>query len=169
MMKFIISKKIRNFLLILLAFLLILFVRDTYSKYYSQLKVNVKSTSGNMIINARIDSSPTYVEDGVAYFKIIVTNYENNNITKVDEEFRLTIINQSGSPTSMGEFYYVDSNGETSSNNHEYQTYLNTKIYSFGKNAKEELTIKVYTRALNKKEKNINYHVTLDAWQKKMD
>ncbi len=142
-----------------------LVLKVSYARYVSQVNVDVTSTTGDMLCNVSVDTSDSYIENNMAYFRIVVSNSDaDGNITATDVDYVLTISNQAG---SNGLFYYIDSNGEVSSEDGTYVEQIVTDTYSFGKTA-EQMIFKVYVKVESSYQETVNFNVNLDAVQKNM-
>lgn len=157
-------KRKKLILLVVLLFLIIL-LGDSYSKYFSSVKVNVSSTTGEMICNIKVDTSDTYIENNLAYFRVKVSNNDSGKVTATDVDYKLIISNEAG---SNGIFYYIDSLGNTSSDSEEYVESLTTPTYSFGKEA-ETMEFKVFVKVPSGLKETVNFIVDLEAVQKEME
>ena len=56
-------------------------VKETYSRYRSDVDVAVQSTTGEMVCTLTVDTDETYIQNNTAYFKIRVKNYKEDVIT----------------------------------------------------------------------------------------
>lgn len=154
----------------IVAFLLItvtgVVVQESYSRYSTKFDVNVKTTTGEMVCNVEIDSDPSYIENNIAYFKIIVKNTKDDGtITATDVNYKITISNKDG---SNGIFYYIDSDGIKSSDSEEFLPTITSMEYSFGKTSEERI-FKVFVKVPTNLKETVSYNINLEAIQKQMD
>ena len=139
MKKFIVSVSI-----IAIVIMLVTFLQDnTYSKFKKGININITDTTGKLVCDATLDNPGTYVsDDGWAYFKVIVKNYDSNDvITDVPVEYYLDIKNSNGSNA----LYRVTTADETSI----FMSPLTTSNYLFAAGEKQtnEFIIEVKTGA----------------------
>lgn len=132
----------------------------TYSKYKKNINVNINTDSANLICDAEIDNPGTYIStDGWAYFKIIVKNYNTNNIiTQVPIQYNLNITNQDGSSA----FYrYLDANGNTG----DFLSSITTRNYSFTPGSKQSQVINIEVKTNSMISEDVDFKVDLNCYQ----
>lgn len=157
--------KKRNVLLILAVFF-VLFgssaFNQTYSRYIKNVSVNVSTTSSDIICDATIDNPGTYIsDDGWAYFKVIVKNYDtNNNITKLPVQYYLNVYNQEGYSAT---YRYLDELGYTN----EFGSNIVTKNYHFEPNTQDSHVINIEVKTSSLTSENVNFIVDLICSQDK--
>ena len=156
-------KKIKIFILsfILVAFVFVSYVPDkTFSRYTKNGGVNITTTSANMICDATIDNPGTYISnDGWAYFKVIVKNYNTSGtITQVPMQYNLTISNQTG---SNAVYRYLDGAGK--SNN--FEGTFTTRNYSFTTGTQQSQVINVEVKTDSMTSEDVDFKVDLNCFQ----
>ena len=156
-------KKIKIFILsfILVAFVFVSYVPDkTFSRYTKNGGVNITTTSANMICDATIDNPGTYISnDGWAYFKVIVKNYNTSGtITQVPMQYNLTISNQTG---SNAVYRYLDGAG----NSNNFEGTFTTRNYSFTTGTQQSQVINVEVKTDSMTSKDVDFKVDLNCFQ----
>lgn len=136
-------------------------VKETYSRYRSDVDVAVQSTTGEMVCTLTVDTDETYIRNNTAYFKIRVKNYKEDVITATNVSYHLTITNEDG---SNGTYYYIDSEGNTSSPTGDYTSSITSQEFKFG-TAAEEREFTVYVKVPSNLREQVNFKVDLDAIQ----
>ena len=152
----------RRILLLILATLFLIFisVRETYSEYKKDINVKINSTAADFICDAEIDNPGTSISnEGWAYFKVIIKNYDNNdNITKVPVQYNLSISNHSDSKAL---YRYLDASG----NSNNFVDTFTTRNYTFSTDAKQSQVINVEVRTDSMTSENVNFKVDLNCYQ----
>lgn len=156
-------KKIKIFILsfILVAFVFVSYVPDkTFSRYTKNGGVNITTTSANMICDATIDNPGTYISnDGWAYFKVIVKNYNTiGTITQVPMQYNLTISNQTG---SNAVYRYLDGAG----NSNNFEGTFTTRNYSFTTGTQQSQVINVEVKTDSMTSEDVDFKVDLNCFQ----
>jgi len=156
-------KKIKIFILsfILVAFVFVSYVPDkTFSRYTKNGGVNITTTSANMICDATIDNPGTYISnDGWAYFKVIVKNYNTSGtITQVPMQYNLTISNQTG---SNAVYRYLDGAG----NSNNFEGTFTTRNYSFTTGTQQSQVINVEVKTDSMTSEDVDFKVDLNCFQ----
>lgn len=159
------NKRIIYFVSILLLFVTIGIINVAYSKYGSNYEVKINTSSGEMIIDATIDDKEEYLENGLKYFLITVTNTKNNKTTSANIDYKITVKNQEGSTNAK--FNYIDITNNKTDQSDTFQKELIIDNYSFTTNS-ETVTFKVYVMVDSGLTEEAKYQVTLDAVQKEM-
>lgn len=139
-------------------------IQVAYSRYMADVNMNAAATSGEMICDVEIDSDSSYIENNIAYFKIIVSNALTSKVSDTDVEYKLTISNKDG---SNGLYYFVDSLGQVSDSNGEYHETLKTGTYTFNKE-RQEMVFKVYVKVPSNIRETVNFDVLVESVQKDM-
>lgn len=140
-------------------------INVAYSKYGSEFEVSINTPSGEMIIDATIDANEEYLENGLRYFLITLTNKKDDKVTSTNIDYKLTITNQEG--YSNGRFHYIDSNGNTNPELIAFQKELIIDNYSFS-TEEEQMIFKIYTMVDSGLTEDVKYQITVDAIQKEM-
>ena len=99
------KKKPLFFILLVFAISFIV-VKETYAYYVTNFKVNVSSTSSNVICDAVISDVTSSEKSKLGYseFKVTIKNYDtSNNVTVEPFNYTLSIVNNDN---SNGEFGY---------------------------------------------------------------
>ena len=156
-------KKNKIFVLsfILVAFVFVSYIPDkTFSRYTKNGSVNITTTSADMICDVIVDNPGTYISnDGWAYFKLIVKNYDtNNNITKVPIQYNLTVSNQTG---SSAEYRYLDGSGYSNS----FTNTFTTRNYTFTPGTQQTQIINVEVKTNSMSSEDVDFAVDLNCYQ----
>lgn len=159
------NKKVVYSLIIVLLFAAIGIINVAYSKYGSNYELNINTSAGEMIIDATIDDNEEYLENGLRYFLVNVTNYKDDKVTATDINYKLTIANQD--ENDNGKFYYIDSNNQNEEEKLKFDKELIIDNNSFTTEP-EQMTFKIYVRVDSGFTEEVKYQVTLDAEQKEM-
>lgn len=150
-----------------LVFIIILLVAATsYGRYFSKRDVQLKVTAGKLVADVVIDENPAYVENNTAFFKVIVTNYTDTELSGTDIDYKITIKNKTG---STGLYYYIDGDGNKSSPTGEYLPSIESVTYFFDKGVQQKREFKVFVKSESGGAETVQYDVLLNAVQKKMD
>ena len=148
------------FLVVPLALIGVPNIAKTYSKYNKSVNINVSTTSAQMVCDATVDNPGTYISnDGWAYFKVIVKNYDvNGNITQVPIQYNLTVSNQTGS-TAL--YRYLDASG----NSNTFASTFTTRNYIFQSNTQQSQVINIEVRTDSMTSENVDFAVDLNCYQ----
>lgn len=150
-----------------LAILLIVVTGIALARYNESIQLSgLVSTTGDMLASVEVDISPSYIENNVVYFYITITNTENGDVSKTDVDYSVTVSNQAG---SLGIFYLIDEDGNTSSEDDSYADVVTSKTYSFSNEAEEKRKLKVFVKTTDGLGKNVKFNVKLNAEQKNME
>ena len=143
-------------------FLIVLVLKESYAYFISssQSVVQVMAT-GKVICEMTVDSNPNYVENNIPYFRIKVTNTKDGVVSSVPVRYQLTIQNEEG---SNGLFYYIDSEGNTSSSTEEYLSSITSLEYTFD-TSEATIDFKVYVKASSGLKETVNVKINLEAIQ----
>ncbi|MGN1336867.1 MAG: hypothetical protein ACI4WW_00125 [Candidatus Coprovivens sp.] len=159
------NKNIIYLISTLLIFITIGIINVAYSKYGSNYEMKINTASGEMIIDAVVDDNETYLENGLRYFTLTVSNHKDNKVTSANIDYKITIKNQEG--LNNGRFHYVDSNGNTNTELNGFQKELVIDNYSFTTN-QETIMFKIYIMTDSGLTEDVKYEIILDAVQKEM-
>lgn len=162
-----IRKPITVIITVVVIFISALFIKSSFSRYKSEVNLNVSSTSGNIKCSLTMEKASA-TENNMAYFIVKVTNSENNVLTKTDFDYRLKITNQNG---SEGKYCIEDGDtikyGSCANADATFVSSLTSNTYSFGTTS-EETDFRVFVKAASGERETINYHVELEAYQKQV-
>lgn len=143
-------------------FLIVFILKESYAYFTSSSQSVVQGmATGEVICEVTVDSNPNYVENNIAYFRIKVTNTKDNAVTGVPVKYQLTIQNEEG---SNGLFYYIDSEGNTSSSTGEYLSSITSLEYTFD-TSEATREFKVYVKVPSGLKETVNAKVNLEAIQ----
>ena len=159
------NKKIIYLISTLIIFVTIGIINVAYSKYGSNYELNVNTSSGEMLIDATIDDDETYLENGLRYFLLTVSNHKDNKTTSTAIDYKITIKNQE--ENTNGNFRYVNEEGNTSEELNSFQKELIIDKNSFT-TTEDETTFKIYIMTDSGLTEEVKYEITLDAIQKEM-
>lgn len=155
-------KKLKILILIITIPLFFLILKESYA-YFGATNQSISQlmTTGEVICEVTVDSNPNYVENNIAYFRIKVTNTKDGAVTGVPVKYQLTIQNEEG---SNGLFYYIDSEGNTSSSTGEYLSSITSLEYAFD-TSEATREFKVYVKVPSGLKETVNAKVYLEAVQ----
>ena len=159
-----VNKKI---LLSIIIIWIILGVTVSFAMYKTNLNIQYKSNTGEMICDIVIDENEAYIKNGIPYFYVKVRNWRENNgedeITATDCEYNLSIKNKE---KQNGIFIWkkIDTEDFIST----YSNSFTTKMYSMDKSKTEDV-FQVFVKNQNKLNKNVDIIVELNAIQKNMN
>lgn len=143
-------------------FLIVFILKESYAYFTSSSQSVVQGmATGEVICEVTVDSNPNYIENNIAYFRIKVTNTKDNAVTGVPVKYQLTIQNEEG---SNGLFYYIDSEGNTSSSTGEYLSSITSLEYTFD-TSEATREFKVYVKVPSGLKETVNAKVYLEAVQ----
>lgn len=153
------KKKIKIIGIISIIFLIAI-ATISFALYTTDITIIYETDTGETICNISVDYDETYKTNGIPYFYITVTNYdENTNITDTDIEYTLTISNNG---TSNGIFAIVDEDEGAYSSS--YSSQVTTSSYTFDTNQSSK-TFKVFVKTSNSTSEEIGVLITLNAIQ----
>lgn len=155
----------RKFKYLLIFIIILLLGATSYGRYFSKRDVKLKVTAGKLVADVVIDQNPAYIENNIAYFKVIVTNYTATELSGTDIDYNITIKNKTG---YKGIYYYTDSDGNNSSPTGEYLPTIKSVTYFFNKGVKQKREFKVFVKSESGGAETVQYDVELNAVQKKM-
>ncbi len=141
--------------LIVMLVLFIMILPIAFSKYKSNVNIKVKTTTGEIVYDIKLDQNNKYIEDDISYIFVNINNYQIKNnikyINDVNYDYELSI-------TSNNLLLSLDKND-----------YKEELIYNDSFNINEDSNkIKVYVK--NKIFNNTNdIKVELKASQKNME
>ncbi len=149
-----------SFLLIL--FICTLIIKKSYSYFVSndQSEKQIINT-GTLIYDVQIDTNPNYIENNIAYFRVKVTNTKDGKTNPVPLKYQLTLQNKEG---SNGIFYYIDSEGNTSSETGEYLSTITSQEYTFG-TSEETREFKVYVKVPSGLKETVDFKIDVESEQ----
>ena len=155
------SKKIYISSLLIL-FICTLIIKKSYSYFISndQSEKQIINT-GSLIYDIQIDTNPNYIENNIAYFRVKVTNTKDGKTNPAPIKYQLTLQNKEG---SNGIFYYIDSEGNTSSESGEYLNTITSQEYTFG-TTKETREFKVYVKVPSGLKEIVNFKIDIETKQ----
>lgn len=159
------SKKRMIYSIVLMIISGIFICHLSYARYHQTADISAGTITGDIICDVTLDTSETYIENNVAYFRIKVSNKKDNILTSTNVDYKLTITNVDN---SNGIYYLIDDDGNTSSENESYSSSIITKTYSFD-TTEQMKEFKVYVKSDDGKEANIKFNVNIEAVQKQMD
>ncbi len=110
----------------------------TYARYSDNKAIQVKTTTGDINVSASLENTGnSFSSDGYAYFRIIIKNYDENNVlTKVPASCTLTV----SSEEEKGLYRYVDATGYGID---EFVSNFTTKEYKFDIDGETEQNIRI--------------------------
>lgn len=155
-------KKPKILILIITIPLFFLILKESYA-YFGATNQSISQlmTTGEIIYDVTIDTNPNYIENNIAYFRVKITNTKNGKTNPTPIKYQLTLQNEEG---SNGIFYYIDSEGNTSSESGEYLNKLTSQEYTFGTN-KETREFKVYVKVPSGVKKVVNFKINIETKQ----
>lgn len=151
-------KKQKFLVSIITILLFFLILKESYA-YFGVTKQSVSQsiTSGKIICDVIIDTNPNYIENNLAYFRVTVTNTKNGKTNPAPIKYQLTLQNDE---RSNGIFYYIDSEGNTSSETGEYLNTITSQEYIFS--TKEESRVfKVYVKVPSGLKETVNFKINI--------
>ncbi len=155
--------QVKNIIIVFFVLLLIVLVLKESYAYFTTSGQSVAQVMaiGDIICEVTVDSNPNYVENNIAYFRIKVTNTKDGVVTSAPVKYQLTIQNETG---SNGIFYYIDSEGNTSSSTGEYLSSITSLEYTFN-TSEATREFKVYVKVPSGLKETVNAKVDLNAVQ----
>ena len=151
-------KKQKFLVSIITILLFFLILKESYA-YFGVTKQSVSQsiTTGEIICDVIIDTNPNYIENNLAYFRVTVTNTKNGKTNPAPIKYQLTLQNDE---RSNGIFYYIDSEGNTSSETGEYLNTITSQEYIFS--TKEESRVfKVYVKVPSGLKETVNFKINI--------
>ena len=151
-------KKQKFLVSIITILLFFLILKESYA-YFGVTKQSVSQsiTTGKIIYDVIIDTNPNYIENNLAYFRVAVTNTKNGKTNPAPIKYQLTLQNDE---RSNGIFYYIDSEGNTSSETGEYLNTITSQEYIFS--TKEESRVfKVYVKVPSGLKETVNFKINI--------
>ena len=150
------SHKIISIIILIILFIIIFPL--TFSKYKESTNIKVKTTTGEIVYDIKVDKNNKYVEDDITYIIVTINNYKIKNnikyINSVDYSYELTIKNKSSS------------NGLFSLDKKSFNdTITYTDEFSKDEDSKD---IKVYVKSKDYVNNKVEYNIELKASQKNM-
>ena len=144
--------------IIIMIILFIIIFPFTLSKYKESTNIKVKTTTGEIVYDIKVDKNNKYVEDDITYIIVTINNYKIKNnikyINSVDYSYELTIKNKSSS------------NGLFSLDKKSFNdTITYTDEFSKDEDSKD---IKVYVKSKDYVNNKVEYNIELKASQKNM-
>ena len=159
-----VNKKI---LLSIIIIWIILGATVSFAMYKTNLNIQYKSNTGEMICDIIIDKNEAYIKNGIPYFYVKVRNWRKNNgedeITATDCEYSISIKNKE---KQNGVFIWKKIDSEEFINT--YSNTFTTKMYSMDKSKTEDV-FQVFVKNQDKLNKNVDIIVELNAIQKNMN
>ena len=147
-------------LIVMLTVMLVQFLEDkTYSNYKRGINVNINDTTGKLVCDAELDNPGTYVSnDGWAYFKVIVKNYDTNDvITDVPVEYNLVVKNVNGS----GALYRVSTGSDVGT----FGSTITTSNYQFTPGTKQTKEFIIEVKTEGQAAEDVDFDVDLNCYQ----
>ena len=144
-----------------LAILIVMFVGafdKSYSNYKKKVNININDKTGNLVCDASLDNPGTYVsDDGWAYFKVTIKNFNNEKITEVPLEYNLNIT----SVNNSNAYYRYSIDNYTS----EFSPSIITNNYQLpaGTEQTKEIIVEVKTDSNNSSD--IDFNVDVNCYQ----
>ncbi len=149
-----------SFLFIL--FICTLIIKKSYGYFISSdQSINQSIKIGSLIYDIQIDTNPNYIENNIAYFRVKVTNTKDGKTNPTPLKYQLILQNEEG---SNGIFYYIDSEGNTSSESGEYLSIITSQEYTFG-TSEETREFKVYVKVPSGLKENVNFKIDINSEQ----
>ena len=143
---------------VLVILFLLLVIPFTYSKFTGKELLTSNSNTGEIVYDINLIQDDNYIENGVSYFYIDLKNYkEENNTTYINYVPSKYIINVYNDKSSG--IYSTTYNGNYT-DKLTITNELRTKLH--------EDKIKVFVKS-NNNEEEVNYRVSIDVEQSKME
>ena len=146
---------------------IILGVTVSFAMYKTNLNIQYKSNTGEMICDIIIDNDESYVKNGIPYFYVKVRNWRDNNgedeITVTDCEYNISIKNKE---KTNGIFIWKKVGSEDFINT--YTNSFTTKMYSMDKNKTEDV-FQVFVKNQDIINQNVDIVIELNVTQKNMN
>ena len=130
----------------------------TYSNYKKNVNININDTTGNLVCDATLDNPGTYVsDDGWAYFRIIIKNYNSEKISEVPVEYNVNITS-----TNNANAYYRYSIDDYTS---EFASSILTNNYQLAADSQQTKEIIVEVKTDSKASDNVGFNVDVNCYQ----
>lgn len=155
-------KKPKILILIFSILLFFLILKESYA-YFGATNQSISQlmTTGEIIYDVIVDTNPNYIENNIAYFRVKVTNTKQEKTTTIPFKYKLTLQNEEN---SNGIFYYIDSEGNTSSESGEYLNTITSQEYTFDTN-EETREFKVYVKVPSGLKENVDFKIGIESKQ----
>jgi hypothetical protein len=155
-------KKLKILILIITIPLFFLILKESYA-YFGATNQSISQlmTTGEIIYDVIVDTNPNYIENNIAYFRVKVTNTKQEKTTTIPFKYKLTLQNEEN---SNGIFYYIDSEGNTSSESGEYLNTITSQEYTFDTN-EETREFKVYVKVPSGLKENVDFKIGIESKQ----
>ena len=150
-----------TFSLIFVFILLSSSIKLTYSRYKSDININIVSDAGGIICTAnRVGSGIS--TDGYAYFDIEIKNYNSSN--KISDTYIIYNLKVSDDETDdiNSSYRWTDENGYS---NVIFENIAITRNYNFGISKKESQTIRIEVKTDSIDSENVAYNVEVSCYQ----
>lgn len=161
----------KKLIIVLLAVIMLLgLVSVVYAAYVNTVSVKYSAVSGEMICNIDVDKNDSYKVNGIPYVIVTVKNYdEDNNITSVAVDYRLTIKNKDeNNGTYIWQKINDTDNTKYDEGTSTYASHVTTSTYSFGNEDKEEKKFKIFIKSSLSTQENLDFNIELNSIQKNM-
>lgn len=160
--KKIIQNKYKILFLCFSILLIVVIFKESYAYFTATSQsISQQVATGEIICDVTIDTNPNYIENNIAYFRVKVTNTKDGKTNPTPIKYQLTLQNEEG---SNGIFYYIDSEGNTSSETGEYLSTITSQEYTFGP-SEETREFKVYVKVPSGLKENINFKIDINSEQ----
>lgn len=148
------------FLAVCLIALATLIVPKSYSRYNSSVDFKASDVTGALICNAKkVNNGIT--EDGIAFFEIEISNYENNIVSSVPITYNVNIKNKENS-TVIGKYKWIDEDNNT---NNKYETEVTTIDNYLEPNVKKSSIIRIEVKTNSNSSEKVDYEINLNCEQ----
>ena len=159
-----VNKKI---LLSIIIICIMLSATISLAMYKTNLNIQYKSNTGEMICDIIIDKNEAYIKNGIPYFYVKVRNWRENNgedeITATDCEYSISIKNKE---KQNGLFIWKKIDTEDCIST--YSNTFTTKMYSMDKSKTEDV-FQVFVKNQDIIDKNVDIVIELNVTQKNMN
>lgn len=160
--KKVIQNKYKILFLCFSILLIVVIFKESYAYFTATSQsISQQVATGKIICDVTIDTNPNYIENNIAYFRVKVTNTKNGKTNPTPIKYQLTLQNEEG---SNGIFYYIDSEGNTSSETGEYLSTITSQEYTFG-TSEETREFKVYVKVPSGLKENVNFKIDINSEQ----
>ena len=142
--------------------LIIVIFKESYAYFTATSQsISQQVATGEIICDVTIDTNPNYIENNIAYFRVKVTNTKDGKMNPTPIKYQLTLQNKEG---SNGIFYYIDSEGNTSSETGEYLSTITSQEYTFG-TSEETREFKVYVKVPSGLKETVDFKIDVESEQ----